>query len=160
MFAPEPLVSRSMEIEPAWIDYNGHLNMAFYNVLMDRGADEALEALGMGLDYVRGRKLTIYTAEVHVSYVRELHLGDRVTAHFQLLDHDEKRLHSFQELRHADGWLAATSENLMLHVDMEGPRVTPFPADILPHLHELRAAHSGLPKPERAGRAIGIRRKA
>ena len=35
-----PFVSSIMKVEPAWIDYNGHLNMAYYNVLFDRGADE------------------------------------------------------------------------------------------------------------------------
>ena len=28
-----PFVSSRMKVEPAWIDYNGHLNMAYYNVL-------------------------------------------------------------------------------------------------------------------------------
>ena len=78
----------------------------------------------------RTRKLTIYTAEVHVCYVQELHLGDKVTVSFQLLDHDDKRLRAYQEIRHVDGWLAATSESLSLHVDMSGPKVAPFPADI------------------------------
>ena len=31
-----PFVSSVMRVEPAWIDYNGHLNMAYYNVLLDR----------------------------------------------------------------------------------------------------------------------------
>ena len=68
-----------MEIEKDWIDYNGHLNMAYYNVLFDRCSDEAFEIMGMGPDYARDRRLTIYTAEVHVCYVQELHLGDKVT---------------------------------------------------------------------------------
>ena len=37
MSSKPPLTSRVMGIEPDWIDYNGHLNMAFYNVLFDRG---------------------------------------------------------------------------------------------------------------------------
>jgi hypothetical protein len=37
---PQPFVSSVMRIEPAWIDYNGHLNMAYYNVLFDRAIDE------------------------------------------------------------------------------------------------------------------------
>ena len=74
-----PFVSRVMEIEKDWIDYNGHLNMAYYNVIFDRGSDEAFEIMGMGPAYARDRKLTIYTAEAHVCYVRELHLGDKVT---------------------------------------------------------------------------------
>ncbi|WP_169288573.1 thioesterase family protein [Chelativorans sp. ZYF759] len=155
-----PFVSSQMEVIEDWIDYNGHLNMAYYNVLFDRGADEAFALLGMGPDYARDRKLTTYTAEIHVCYVRELHLGHRVHSSLQLLDHDEKRFHYFQELLHEDGWLAATSEVLTLHVDMTGPRVAPFPPDIMSRLEDMRAAHAALPSPERAGRSIGIRRKA
>ena len=39
-----------MRVEPGWIDYNGHLNMAYYNVLFDRAVDEVYELLGLGLD--------------------------------------------------------------------------------------------------------------
>ena len=35
-----PFTSSVMRVEPAWIDYNGHLNMAYYNVLFDRAVDE------------------------------------------------------------------------------------------------------------------------
>lgn len=156
---PTPFVSRVMAIEKDWIDYNGHLNMAYYNVLFDRCSDDAFEAMGLGPGYAKERRLTIYTAEVHVCYVQELHLGHKVTVSFQLLDHDDKRLRAYQEIRHVDGWLAATSESLSLHVDMAGPRVAPFPADILEKVEAMRAAHADLPVPERAGRSIGIRRK-
>ncbi|PLP60283.1 thioesterase [Mesorhizobium loti] len=155
-----PFVSRVMDIEKDWIDYNGHLNMAYYNVLFDRCSDDAFELMGMGPNYARDRKLTIYTAEVHVCYVQELHLDHKVTATFQLLDHDEKRLRVYQEIRHVDGWLAATSESLSLHVDMAGPKVAPFPPDVQAKVEAMREAHAGLAVPERAGRSIGIRRKA
>ena len=48
-----PFVSSVMRVEPAWIDYNGHLNMAYYNVLFDRAVDEVFELLGCGADYVK-----------------------------------------------------------------------------------------------------------
>ena len=80
---------------------------------------------------------------MHVCYVRELHLGDRVTVTFQLLDHDDKRLRAYQEIRHVDGWLAATSESLSLHVDMSGPKVAPFPPDVMARVEAMRAAHAG-----------------
>ncbi|MGB3502215.1 MAG: thioesterase family protein [Mesorhizobium sp.] len=157
--AAAPFVSSVMDIKPEWIDYNGHLNMAYYNVLFDRCADEAFELMGLGPDYARERRLTIYTAEVHVCYVQELHLEHKVKVSFQLLDHDDKRLRAYQEIRHVDGWLAATCEALSLHVDMSGPKVAPFPADIQALVEKMRAAHAGLPTPERAGRSIGIKRK-
>ena len=148
-----------MEVEPQWTDYNGHLNMAYYNVLFDRAADHGLSALGINLDYVQNRKLTIYTAEIHVCYVRELHQGQKVYAPFHLVDFDEKRLHVYQELHHEDGWLAATSEVLSLHIDMSSPKVAPFPEDVMANIKSMAAEHATLERPARVGRSIGIRRK-
>lgn len=153
-----PFKSSTLEVMEDWIDYNGHMNMAYYNVLFDRCLDEIFELFGMGPAYAGERRLTAYTAEIHVCYVRELHAGDRVTGTIQLLDHDAKRMHFFQELHHEDGWLSATSEVLTLHIDMAGPKVAPFPPDVMEKIEVLRAAHSRLPVPERAGRAIAIRR--
>jgi len=97
-----------------------------------------------------------YAVEVHICCVGELHLGDEVTATFHLLDHGEKRIRFFQELRHVEGWLAATAEQLSLHIDMSGPRVVPYPSDILPTLGQVQAAHAVLGTPVRAGKRIAI----
>jgi len=158
MTFPAPFMSSVMTITPDWIDYNGHLNMAYYNVMFDQCVNEAYELLGLGPDYAKTRGFTTYSAEFHICYVRELHLGDRVRASYRMYDHDEKRLHSYQELFHEDGWLAATGESLGLHIDMSGPKVVPMPPDIHAKVSAMREAHRGLPVPERAGRKIGIRR--
>ena len=150
-----PFVSSPMRVEPQWIDYNGHLNMAYYNVLFDRAVDEAYELIGIGLDYLKTQGHSTFTAEAHVRYLRELKEGDPVRVTFQLLDYDAKRIHYFEELKHAgEGWLSATSENMTLHVDMAAKKVVPFPEGVLRTLERMKAAHAGLPKPEGAGRAI------
>ena len=132
-----------MAVEPAWIDYNGHLNMAYYNVLFDRAVDEAFELLGCGLDYVKTRKHSCFTAEVHVRYLRELHAGDPVRVTFQLLDYDAKRMHYFEQLFHAsEGWVSATSENMSLHVDMAAGKTAPFPDEVASCLARMKAAHA------------------
>lgn len=154
-----PFRSAPMQVEPQWIDYNGHMNMAYYNVLFDRCADQAYELLGLGPDYAASRRLTTYTAEFHICYVRELHEGDVVTCTLQMLDHDEKRFHHYQEIHHSDGWLAATAETLGLHIDMTGPKVAPMPPDVAGKVAAMQAAHGHLARPDRAGRAIGIPRK-
>src|ERR1700761_4109447 len=123
-----PFVSWVMRIEPHWIDYNGHLNMAYYNVLFDRAVDETYELIGVGANYVEAQSRSVFTAEVHVRYLRELHAGDPVRVTFQLLDFDSKRLHYFEELHHAEeNWLSATSENMALHVDMDANKTAAFP---------------------------------
>ena len=107
-----PFVSSVMRVEPAWIDYNGHLNMAYYNVLFDRAVDEVFELLGCGLAYVKERRHSCYTVEVHVRYLRELHAEDPVRVTFQLLDYDSKRMHFFEQLFHAEeGWLSAREDD-------------------------------------------------
>jgi hypothetical protein len=50
-----PFLTTVMQIEPQWIDYNGHLNMAYYNVLFDRGIDQMWLELGIGPDYMKTR---------------------------------------------------------------------------------------------------------
>ena len=151
-----PFVSSVMRVEEDWIDYNGHLNMAYYNVLFDRAVDEAYELLGIGQDYIRTRHST-FTAEVHVRYLRELHSGDPVRVTFQLLDFDHKRIHYFEQLFHAtDGWVSATSENLALHVDMDAKKVAPLPEAAMRSLARMRASHVRLPRPEAAGRRIAM----
>ena len=150
-----PFVSSVMKVEQSWIDYNGHLNMAYYNVLFDRAVDETYELIGVGADYVASRRRSIFTAEVHVRYLRELHAGDPVRVTFQLLEYDAKRLHYFEELHHAEhGWLSATSENMALHVDMAARTTAPFPQPIAARLAKMKAAHAALPVPEAAGRRI------
>ena len=154
---PTPFVSSVMRVEPAWIDYNGHLNMAYYNVLFDRAVDEVYELLGLGLDYLKNRRHSTFTAEVHIRYLRELKEGDPVRVSFQLLDYDEKRLHYFEELHHAEeGWLSATSENMALNVAMDAKKTAPFPADVMAHLARMKAAHATLPVPQGAGRRIAM----
>ncbi len=150
-----PFVSSVMQIEPQWIDYNGHLNMAYYNVMMDRAIDELWLQLGIGPAYKKERHGSTFTAECHVRYLREIHLGDPVQVTIYLLGADEKRLHTFEELRHADeGWLSATSENISLHIDMASRKVAAFPSDIRARIAEIANIHATVARPEGIGRKV------
>ena len=154
-----PVKAPARGLDPAWLDYNGHLNMAYYNVLFDQGADHVFELIGCGPGYLAARSLSFFTAEAHVCYVRELKPDAMVSVSTQVLDFDAKRIHLFQELRHVDGWLSATSETMLLHVDMSGPKAAPMPEDVLARVMAMHEAHESLPRPERAGRSVGIVRK-
>jgi len=156
---PTPFRSSVMTVKPEWIDYNGHLNMAYYNVLFDEAADQVYPQLGFGPDYHAATGNTTYTAEFHLTYIRELHVNDPVTVTFQLVDHDAKRFHSYQEIWHQDGWLAACGEAMTLHVDQSGPRVAPMPDDVYAKVTAMAQDHAHFPRPDRAGASIGIRRR-
>ncbi len=154
-----PFVSSTMRVEPQWIDYNGHLNMAYYHVLFDRAVEEAFALVGLGADYLAAQGASFFAAEAHVLYKRELTSGAPVRITVQLIDHDEKRLHFYMEMHHAtEGWLAATSENLSLHVDMATRKVAPFPQEISDNLSVMRASHGKMRRPEAVGRVISLKR--
>ena len=150
-----PLVSSVMKIEPQWIDYNGHLNVAYYNVLFDRAVDEVYELIGLGPAYLERHKHSTMVVEAHVRYLRELKLEDPVRVTVQLLGYDAKRIHLFEELRHATGnWVSATSESMTLGVDMTAKKVAPFHDSVLRLLKRMQAAHAVLPRPDGAGRSV------
>lgn len=156
---PAPFTGSIQTVKEEWIDYNGHLNMAYYNVLFDTCIDEAFIGAGLGPHYLKERNASFFTAETHVCYLRELKAGDPVRATVQIVDLDEKRAHFYQELHHAtEGFLSATSEQVTLHVDMGLKKVVPWPEDIFARLAEMKKAHDQLGRPERAGRRISLAR--
>ena len=146
-------------VKDEWIDYNGHLNMAFYNVLFDKGVDFFYDRIGVGEEYTRSGRGSVFTLEVHLQYLQELNLHDRVRVHLQLLDFDEKRLHFFEHMFHAEkGYLAATSEQMAIHVNMKTRKSASFSTDALEKIGDLHENHRSVPLPEAAGRSVGLKK--
>lgn len=157
-----PVICPPIKVLPEWIDYNDHLNVAYYTLIFDRSADAAVDILNLGEAYRRAEDKTLVTAEAHVTYVRELKVGAEVRATFRLLDADAKSLHVYQELYHADGWLSATQESVLLHVDLAtggGPKATRMAEAIQTDVQTMLRYHSSLPRTKYVGRTLGIRRR-
>ena len=152
---PGPLPCPEQAVEPTWIDYNGHMNMAYYHVAFDRAVDFAYDQLGLGAHYVETAQASLFTAEVHVCYLQELSQGEHFTVNWQLLGFDSKRLHFFEHL-HCGERLIATSEQMALHVSMETRRTAPFPEEAVARLDYVAKAHAALPRPAQQGRILGI----
>jgi acyl-CoA thioester hydrolase len=160
MTIPAPITSLPYAIEKQWIDYNGHFNMAYYNVLFDRDSDQALTQLGLGPAYIKRTGNSYFTLEAHISYLRELHINHQVIIETQFLDYDAKRLHYVQSMRHAtEGWIACVTENIIMHIDMTTKKSSPFPSDVLEKIAAVHDSHKSLPVPPQVGHKIGIPRK-
>ncbi len=147
--------------EPGWIDHNGHLNMAYYHVIFDRAVDAAFDAMDIGHAYVARTTYSFFTVEVHVCYLDEVRPTDEVRVRVRVIGHDEKRIHVFEEMENlTSGKIAATSETLLIHIDMEARRVAPFPPDVAARVAAGFSRQAHLPFPERAGRRIALKAKA
>ncbi|HUQ37228.1 MAG TPA: thioesterase family protein [Aestuariivirga sp.] len=160
MVFPSPIKSAPYSIESQWIDYNGHFNMAYYNVLFDKDSDVALAFVGLGPAYVEKTGNSYFTLEAHISYLRELGQKDQVRIATQILDFDSKRLHYVQMMHQAkEDWLACVTENIVMHVDLASKKSSPFPAEVLERIKIAHDAHKSLSIPSQVGHRIGIPRK-
>ena len=154
-----PLTTYEGDVQAAWIDLNDHMNVAYYVLAFDYGTDGLYDFVGVGPDYMAAANCSMFALETHVNYQGELRLGERFRVTTQLLGFDEKRLHYFSRMVHAEkGFVAATTELLSIHVDLSARGSAAFPPKIAAWLEEIRAAHAGLPRPAEVGRVIALKR--
>jgi acyl-CoA thioester hydrolase len=157
----KPLALHTETVRPEWIDYNGHMNVAYYVLAFDHATDALLDYLDLGVSYRRHANKSVFVLETHVTYDREVHAGDPLRFTTHILGYDAKRLHVFHHMFHAtEGFLAATTELIMLHVDLAQRRSAPMPDAALAKVDALARAHATLLRPPQAGRVIGIKPKA
>lgn len=154
-----PLEYLGMSVTPEYIDANGHMNVGFFNVAFDRALDKLLTPYGLDWSMIERMNTSFFVLETHVCYLSELLEGAPMRFTLQLLDADAKRLHYLMQMFHAEeNRLAATSEQVMLHVSMETRRSAPFTPEYQKLFADMLALHSTLPRPPQAGKAIELKR--
>ena len=151
-----PLRLHEARVRSEWIDYNGHMTESRYLQVFGDASDALYRYVGVDADYL-AEGLSYYTVESHLCHLGEVGPGAPLVVATQILDLDEKRLQLFHALHHAeDERLLATAEHMMLHVDSRAGRTCAARPEVLERLRRIAAAQAGLPKPEQAGRRIGI----
>jgi len=138
------------------IDYNGHMNVVHYRAAFDASTDGLFAHLGLGPeDYTARTGATLMVVEEHTRYHAELAEGERYRILARLVGHSAKKLHYLLAMENSGrGVLAATHEELALHVDLTARRSTPLPLAALAAIEALEADHSLLPPPPDLGRVI------
>ncbi|MBB1486030.1 thioesterase family protein [Oceanospirillum sediminis] len=150
-------------IQPEWLDYNDHMNVAYYVLIFDHAGEEVVKSLGLGAEVSQETGISWMVLENHITYNNEVVLDQPVEVRMQLLDHDSKRLHFYFEMyaKNEDGseYLASTLEQMAMCVDLNARKSSVFPEAIMANIERLAAEQQDLPRPENIGRTIGIRRK-
>jgi carnitine 3-dehydrogenase len=152
----KPLRLYAGQVEPGWIDYNGHMTESRYLQVFGVAADALCRLVGIDAAYLAAG-LNYYTVETHMMHRREVAAGEKIHVTTQILGMDEKRLQLFHSLyRSRDEVLLASGEQMLLHVNTRESRACPVGDEIRPRLQRLANAHRGLPRPAAAGRAIAL----
>jgi acyl-CoA thioester hydrolase len=154
-----PLPLGRWTVQPDWVDYNGHLNDAYYAVVFSRAVDALMDRLGLDAAGRTATGHTIYTAALMIRYVREVKMGQPLDVDVQVLECDAKRLRVWLAMRHGEGGhVVATSEQLLLSIDSSGPRTSLWPPAVGEAVAALTASHAGMPVPPEAGQGIRLHR--
>ena len=155
-----PLDIHRSTVLPEWVDWNGHMNVAFYVTAFDQASGAFMRNMGLGRNYVNNKLGMTFVLEMHITYDRELREGAPMRFETQLLDCDAKRVHLFHEMYHADeGYLAATNETIVMNIDYATRKSGPFPAQAAERLAQVWAEHRKMPKHPKAGRLMGLKKK-
>ena len=149
-------VSQGRVVEE-WIDVNNHMNVAYYLLAFDLAVDKLWDRFGIDSSYIRTADCSTFAVESHVTYQRELKLHDAYRITTDVLAFDEKRIHHFMRMYHAEqGHIAATAEWMNLHIDLSRRRVAPWPESILANIHRFAEQQGKRPYPKEAGRQMRI----
>jgi len=162
MSQAEPLCLYETAIKKEWLDYNDHLNVANYVLIFDEAGVALFDHLGMGEAYSMETGGSWVVLENHVTYDRELRLGESVRVITQIIDHDAKRLHLYHEIHKIgddSGRPSSTCEQMTMFFDLNDRKSTGFPDHVIEKITHYAEVHSKLPLPKNLGRQIGIKRK-
>jgi len=157
----QPLITWRGLVDKAWVDYNQHLNDAYYLVVFSYATEGLMAEIGMDAAGRAATGQTIYTLEVHLNYILEVHEGVAIEVRTQLLGIDAKRVHVFHTMhRQDDGKLLATNEQMLTNIDNtnpdRGPKTSAFAPKVASRLEQLFGLHKELLRPVNAGRCISL----
>ncbi len=157
----DDLVETNMTVLPEWVDYNGHMNLAFYVLVFDKATDNFYDSLDIGLDYRAKMNSSMFTLGINVDYMREVFEGDDVRVSTQLLECDDKRMRYIHYMYEGKGpEPVAMNECFAVHVDMDKRKSAAFPEQTRQRIDAALQAHSQLPEPRHAGRVLGKKLEA
>ena len=142
-----------------WVDYNGHMNVAYYVLIFDHATDVLLDYVGLNEKHRNITSESVFVVESHIVYELEVLEGVQIEVETQVLDVVDKRLQVFMTMRETENSdMVATIEIMMLYVDLKTRKSTPFPTHIMLQLSQIKESHSSLIQPPQIGRQIGFKK--
>ncbi|MBV8146769.1 MAG: thioesterase family protein [Gammaproteobacteria bacterium] len=147
-------------VQPEWIDYNGHVRDAYYALIVSLACDALMDRVGLDEAYRTRTGCTLYTLELHLHYLQEVHVSDTAIVSLRIVGADHKRIHAAFEIgRRGRPGVAASAEMLLLHVRQGGDGVASaaFPPQVSAALAQLQADSAALPPEAPGSRRMELR---
>jgi acyl-CoA thioester hydrolase len=154
-----PLSIYRCTVTKEWVDRTGHMNFGFYGVAFDLAYYDIAEELGLDIEYDRTTPYAVFVRKSQFTHLSELFEGDHLHFTFQLLDFTRVQMHVFMQVfEERRGVLAATCEQLIVHLHRSKKRPAPMPERTMDWLRRYWETHSRLPRPDHAGVVLSLRK--
>lgn len=151
----------SQMISQRWEDQNGHINVSFYMAMYNESGWPMLDLIGVDEPYFTKRQMGLVDLDNHIRYLKELHVGDRVTAYGRFFGQDEKRMHGMVFIvNDSTNMLASTIEFLSISMDLRKRKPVAIPDDVAARLGTIIEAHQKLNWTASTCMSIAGRRKS
>lgn len=142
-----------------WIDENGHMNISHFFDIGGAAAWRFCQGLGLQGLYESDPPTGLFTTEHHLTYLSELRLGERLSAHVRCVDVGPKSVHLITLILDRERERVATVfEVVLVHVDMTARKAAPFPDEFREALETAVAADRELDWVAPVCGAMGVRR--
>ena len=128
-----PFRTKNQTVLAEWIDYNGHMNVAYYTLAFDKALDFFFEdVLNIGPSFVEKNKEGPFALKASYNYFSELLENESFFVDISVLDFDSKRVHVFGEMRKDKSLeLSAVFETVLMNMDLSARKVKQYPDRVL-----------------------------
>ena len=121
------MLLKSFSVKQEWVDYNDHMNMAYYVLIFDQALEVALEKFKMGESAAKDLNRSTMVVQTNTKYLREVKQGEEIDIYMTYFDHDKKRLHIKMEMiEKSEKKISANIEWISLYIDLNQRKVTEF----------------------------------
>ncbi len=153
--------SKVQDVIKDWIDYNGHMNVAYYTLAFDNALDEFLEKiLYIGPTFVKKEKQGPYSLQANYHYLEELKLMDKFFSKIYLIDSDKKKMHLILEMiNYNTNKQVAVCETLLLNVDLNIRKSVEYGAMAKKKIEQYKTGCKNISLPIQVGKKIIIKKK-
>ena len=157
-----PFYSKVRKVRKTWIDYNGHMNVAYYTLVFDDAIDEFLEkVLGIGPSFIKEKKQGSYALQTQYRYLKELLLNNSFHVSIFVVDLKKKQMHLMAQMVAPSGQaIYASCETIMVNVDLIKRQSCDYPQFVFKKLSDLHKASEELRNSTIFGHSIGLRKTA
>ena len=155
-----PIILPEQEVLNEWLDYNGHMNVAYYTLAFDKSLDIFLEdLLGIGESHAYKNNQGPFVVQAHYHYLHEMRLNEKFHVRLFVVDCDKNKMHLCMEIYSLfQEKVIAVVEQVLINVNLKLRKSEPYPLWAFEKLIKLKNTHKNASLPSAFGKSIGLKK--